>query len=266
MNIHAAFRLGLRGFPGRWTLAQLLAERRGYRNRKRLPKYTLTKIMEWADAHRRRTGRWPTPMAGPIKEAPGETWAAVAVALDHGQRGLPGGSSVANLLAKQRGVRNRAAVPDFSINRILRWADAHKARTGNWPIIEGGPIRESPGDTWNAVHHALSRGTRRLPGGRSLARLLLEHRGVRRHFRHPPLSLKQILCWADAHRKRTGGCAIFLEQPSSFLNVNGRVRKNDLQFSSSAGSILCIKVAIVCEFSSPCVRNAAMTFFRRSTG
>ena len=151
------------------------------------------------------TGAWPLAMAGPIKEAPGETWAAVAVALDHGQRGLPGGSSIAKLLAKQRGVRNRAAVPDFSINRILRWADAHKARTGNWPIIEGGPIRESPGDTWNALHHALSRGTRRLPGGSSLARLLLEHRGVRRHFRHPPLSLKQILCWADAHRKRTGG-------------------------------------------------------------
>ncbi len=59
-NIDQALRVGLRGFPGRWSLAQLLAERRGHRNRKRLPKYNLAKILGWADAHQRRTGHWPT--------------------------------------------------------------------------------------------------------------------------------------------------------------------------------------------------------------
>ena len=226
MNIQQALRLGLRGLPGRWTLAQLLAERRGHRNRKRLPRYSLTRILQWMDAHKRLTGSWPTLIAGPIKEAPGETWAAVAVALDHGQRGLPGGSSIAKLLAKHRGVRNRAAVPDFSINRILRWADAQKARTGNWPIIEGGPIRESPGDTWNAVHHALSRGTRGLPGGSSLARLLLKYRGVRRHARHPPLSFDQILQWADGYRKRTG------RWPKADIGSDTRIKRRNVVSSA----------------------------------
>ena len=48
-------------------------------------------------------------------------------------------------------------------------------------------------------------GYRGLHGGSSLSRLLAEHRGVRTAYLQPPLSLKQILCWADAHRKRTGG-------------------------------------------------------------
>ena len=148
VNIDQALRVGLRGFPGRWSLAQMLAERRGHRNRKRLPKYTVAKILDWADAHHRRTGHWPTLKSGPIKDAPGETWVAVAVALSHGQRGLPGGSSLANLLAKHRRVRNRASVPDLTIGCILRWADAHRARTGNWPWSESGPVQENPAETW----------------------------------------------------------------------------------------------------------------------
>src|SRR5207244_8807495 len=55
-NIDQALRIGLRGFPRRWSLPQLLAERRGHRNRKRLPIYTLAKILKWADAHQRRRG------------------------------------------------------------------------------------------------------------------------------------------------------------------------------------------------------------------
>lgn len=203
-NINQALRVGLRGFPGRWSLAQLLAERRGHRNRKRLPKYTLAEILGWADAHQRRTGHWPTSKSGPIKEAPGETWLAVAIALSHGRRGLRGGSSLASLLAKHRRVRNRASIPDLSISRILRWADAHKARTGNWPWSETGPVHECPAETWCAIDQALKAGSRGLPRRSSLSRLLRKYRGVGRHARHPPLSFDQILRWADAYRTRTG--------------------------------------------------------------
>ena len=58
-------------------------------------------------SNRERTGKWPTKTSGPIPEAPGESWNAVTAALREGLRGLPGGSSLALLLAEKRGVRQR---------------------------------------------------------------------------------------------------------------------------------------------------------------
>ncbi len=70
--------------------------------------------------------------SGPV---PGtdETWKIVDAALRSGLRGLPGESSLAQLLAKKRGVRNHLALPPLRPKKILVWADAHFARTGRWP-------------------------------------------------------------------------------------------------------------------------------------
>jgi hypothetical protein len=40
--------------------------------------------------------------------------------------GLPGGSSLARLLARERGVRNRCGLPPLTEAAILRWARAHR--------------------------------------------------------------------------------------------------------------------------------------------
>jgi hypothetical protein len=96
-------RRGGRGLPGGSSLPRLLAEARGVPNSSSLPPLTKGQIIAWAKAHRRRTGEWPRYDAGPVEDAPGETWSAVNVALTKGLRGLPGGSSLARLL----GVRKR---------------------------------------------------------------------------------------------------------------------------------------------------------------
>jgi hypothetical protein len=165
------------------SLARLLAEHRGVRNRKGLPRYTVKQILAWADAHRSRTGKWPQLTSGPIPETPGETWAAVATALRNGQRGLPGGSSLPELLSKHRRVRNRMALPRHTIKQILQWADAYRQRTGHWPTAESGPVRGAPGETWNGIDRALRNGNRGLRGGSSLARLLTRYRGMPRRNR-----------------------------------------------------------------------------------
>ena len=103
-----------------------------------------------------------------------ETWAGVDSALWHGVRGLPGGSSLARLLSKRRGVRNIHDLPNLTIGRIRHWAESHRRRTGRWPGHGAGPIAEAPGETWNAVGLALKRGTRGLPGEQSLRQLLAE--------------------------------------------------------------------------------------------
>src|SRR4029077_17436024 len=48
----------------------------------------------------------PKSPTGSIRDAPGETWLAVAHAMNSGMRGLPGGTSLARFLTKHRNVRN----------------------------------------------------------------------------------------------------------------------------------------------------------------
>lgn len=52
---------------------------------------------------------------------------------------------------------------------------------------------------WTSIDHALSHGRRGLTGGSSLPRVLAKYRGIQHHPQKPPLSVKRILGWADAH-------------------------------------------------------------------
>jgi hypothetical protein len=203
-NVDNALRLGLRGLEPGSSLARLLDTHRGVRNRKSLPRLTRIQILAWADLHYARTESWPTAHSGPILEAPGETWMAVEMALAKGLRGLPGGSSLPQLLDKHRQVRNKQDLPLLTVPQILTWSDEYHDRTGAWPNTESGLIEDSGGESWCAINHALYRGTRGLPGGSSLARLLEECRGVPNRLNRPRFTVEQILAWADAHRARTG--------------------------------------------------------------
>jgi hypothetical protein len=69
---------------------------------RRLPPLTVEQILAYADAHRARTGRWPSTESGVILDATGETWMAMHVALVRGGRGLKGGSTLAGLLLARR--------------------------------------------------------------------------------------------------------------------------------------------------------------------
>jgi hypothetical protein len=168
------------------------------------PRLRTGRILAWADAHHRRTGAWPTAEAGPIEGAPGEGWKAIDQALREGLRGLPGGGSLAQLLAEHRGRRNIHGLPPLSHKKILRWADAHHRRAGQWPHSGSGPVVDAPGETWEQIDLALRLGLRGLPGGSALTRLLAAKRGARHRLALPPLTEGQILAWADRHFRETG--------------------------------------------------------------
>jgi hypothetical protein len=89
-----------------------------------------------------------------------------------GGRGLPGGSSLAKLLAEHRGVRNKADLPTLTTQGIAAWGRAHHERRGEWPTPESGPVEDAPGETWRGIDQALHNGYRGLPGGSSLYQLL----------------------------------------------------------------------------------------------
>jgi hypothetical protein len=165
---------------------------------------TVPLILEWADLHQQRTGRWPNRKSGPVPDTEGETWCAIDQALYQGIRGMPGGETIAQFLARHRGVPNRADSSPLTETHILRLADAYRAGHGDWPNRRSGAVAGAAGLTWSAVDAALRVGARGLPGSSSLARLLTEGRGARNFSSTPKLTEEQILRWADAHRDRMG--------------------------------------------------------------
>ena len=204
VSINGYLTQGQRGLAGGSSLAKLLEEKRGVVNEKNLPDLKITQILQWADEHRTRTGKWPVEDSGPVHNVAGEKWGNISNSLFRGRRGLPGGSSLAKLLAEKRGVRNEKNLPVLTEDQILQWADEHHKRTGKWPNKESGPVRDSLGEKWMNISAALFQGQRGLPGGSSLAQLLAEKRRVRNLTRPPQLSIEQIMIWANAHKERTG--------------------------------------------------------------
>ena len=198
---------------------------------------TVEQILAWADAHHAAHGHWPVVgvLSGPVDGVPGESWKAINHALALGLRGLPGDSSLAELLAEHRGaplpdmgpqaladkiwaweqehfpikrprieVRGQPARPLLRVPEILAWADAHHQPTGSWPTLDSGAVLGADGENWSALDQALTRGHRGLPGRLSVSRMLKEYRGLRGERRKEPLTIEQILAWADAHRAATG--------------------------------------------------------------
>jgi len=110
-------RRGTRGLPGGSSVARLLEERCGVRNRKSLPPLSIEQILEWAHAHQKTHGGWPTQYSGQIDGTAGESWTAIQIALRKGRRGLPGGSSLARLLEERCGFRNPKNLPTLTSSK-----------------------------------------------------------------------------------------------------------------------------------------------------
>jgi hypothetical protein len=165
---------------------------------------TIPQILSWADAFYERTGTWPTGKSGRVWEPPDEKWANINQALHKGLRGLNPGQTLAKVLAKHRGKRNRKQLPTYTITQILVWVDEHHTRTGRWPHNTDGPIPTTNGETWFAVDMALRKGLRGMPGGSSLAKFLAAKRRVPNRAAMPKLTTEQILDWADRFHRQTG--------------------------------------------------------------
>jgi hypothetical protein len=195
-----ALQRGKRGLRGKTSLAKLLEWHRGVRNRLATPDFTEQMVLAWADRYHDDTGEWPKYQDGSIAGT-GETWCAVDTALFKGSRGFPGGDSLAKLLARHRGVRNKSELPHLTAEQLRAWARAHRDRTGSWPRVKSGAIPEAPGETWSGVNAALGVGMRGLPGGDSLAQFLLRAFGKRNPADAPRLSVTVIREWIVRHHR-----------------------------------------------------------------
>jgi hypothetical protein len=212
-SVDTALHLGRRGLPGGSSLSRLLADQRGARNSKQLPKLTFAQIRRWARAHRLRTGALPTRSSGTLLEAPHESWSAIHSALVTGCRGLPAGLTLARVLTEEGTLAPSSTLSRLTLAQVLAWADAHHERTGAWPHARVGPIAEAPGETWRGIDQALHKNQRGLKTNMTLAQLLSERRGHRSRRHAPLLVEKRVLSWADAHLRRTGEWPNFRSGP-----------------------------------------------------
>jgi hypothetical protein len=194
-------RMGVEGAGAREAKLRAMTAQRGGRD-SRTP-LTINRILAAVDEYYAANGRWPDYRCGPVTGLPGDTWATINRALVRGRRGLPGGTSLAQLLRQYRG-RYCHGLITLSVEQILEWADAYHEGHGRWPNRYSGRVDEASPDTWDNINKVLARGVRGLPGGTTLSRLLAEHRGARSRGTEPDLTAAQILAWAQAHHTATG--------------------------------------------------------------
>jgi hypothetical protein len=212
LAINMALARGNRGLPGGSSLAKVLDQHRGVRNLKDLPRLTEGQIMRWAKAQFDRTAKWPHLHSGAIRDAPGESWYAIDVALKKGTRGLPGKSSLARLLADKGVQNNLRGQPRLTPRQLLAWADAYFHRHDLWPDRSSGQIVEAPLETWMGIDRALRYGRRGLPGELSLPKFLNKHRNLFKGKSRRPKTIQEsqrlrvdkVVAWGKEHFCRTG--------------------------------------------------------------
>ena len=143
-QIDVAIRCGFRGLSPGLGLSRLLRRRRA----RPLARLTLDQVRAWAEAHRAATGQWPTRLSGPIPGAPGENWENINSALRAGFRGLPGGVSLATLVAGWDGPPLGASPMKSGAGpRSPAWTAPRVAADpgGRWPpVVISDPREEHP--------------------------------------------------------------------------------------------------------------------------
>ena len=171
----------------------------------RLPPLTIQQILKWADQYYEFTGQWPTSRHGRVLGEHGLKWETINDALRKGQRGLPGGSSLARVLKKHRHTADpRRIRPDISRKQIIEWIRDHHLRTGQWPQRDSGRVLSAPDISWSTVSRLLESGGPNLPGGESLKDLLHNDFGLWSSRGNRPLSEAMILKWTEQYKARCG--------------------------------------------------------------
>jgi len=94
--------------------------------------------------------------------------------------------------------------PILHIADVLRWADAHYERTGEFPDIKSGELFDAPNEKWVDIDQALRKGLRGFRPGSSLARLLAKHRNKRNRKQLPKYTIRKILGWVDGYNEESG--------------------------------------------------------------
>lgn len=203
-----ALRRGGRGLPGGSSLPKLLKDRFGERNISNLHSLDESFVVDRVAEYFQANGKYPRfdDRSQVLNGHPGDTWKRYDSALRNGRRGLPGGSSVADLLERHFGVCNPMNMPELDERFIVDRLIQHKSEFGSLPIAKSNTqvLGGYPCDTWKGYNSALVLGCRGLPGGSSLSKLMQTQFGVRNHMNLPRLTEEYISDRISDHHELLG--------------------------------------------------------------
>ena len=178
-SVQTALSKGTCGLPGGDSLARLLRRKRKIKDaRMTMPDLTLKNVLEWADAHHARTGKWPLHNSGVVPECRAITWGTINRRLRQGRLGQPKGTTLSKWLRGARGSWD-GGKPMLTRQLVIRWAEQHYAKFGRWPITTSGPVLMHPDENWAAIDVALRNARRGVREPTSLSRILKEEFGER---------------------------------------------------------------------------------------
>jgi hypothetical protein len=201
--------VGHRGLPGSSSLSAQVREVRAAHGlgQPAAGGLTVQGIHDLIRSHHTEKGEFPSKASGPIPQL-GMTWYAVNSCLYRGNRGLPGGSSLAR---EVEAVKQSLDLPvpgrgRMSLEAVHAAIARFRREHSRWPTARDGDVADL-GTTWKAINHTLLGGNRGLPRS-SLAR---EARKVaaadRLEFRKlckPPLGLDAVRAAILTHQQRVG--------------------------------------------------------------
>jgi hypothetical protein len=175
-SIESALRYGYRGLLGKCSLAKLL-HKNGRKLNKREQSLDENYILTACDKYYKKNGMWPTQRTkDPVPGLSGESWKNIQQALRSGLRGLPGNSSLAQLLDEGGRRVNHLAQPPLTKDIIINACNEYYNLTNKWPTqITKDPVPGLPNNTWRSVDACLRVGSRGLLGGTSLSKLLKKY-------------------------------------------------------------------------------------------
>ena len=145
-----------------------------YDRLKRITKKDLTEewIIEKAKEYKEKHNQWPSEYSDEI-EGTKELWSRIDKALYNGFRGLPGGSSLNQLLIKH-GLKEKQLdlTEEWIIEKAKEYQENHE--DGMLPYLTSGKV-EGTNESWRNLSANLKKGHRGLPGGISLPELFIKH-------------------------------------------------------------------------------------------
>ena len=211
-TVDAALKNGSRGLPGGSSLADLIQEKFGIMNPANLPPLIKDMIVKWVTQHIAKHGEKPLRSSGPVEFATddyeGITWAAVDSAFKQGSRGLPCGSSLASFIEEEFGIVNPANLVPLTEEMIVQWVTQYIEKSNKKPSRDSGVVDFAvipyEGITWALIDAALKGGSRGLPEGSSLTKLIEKKFGIRGYHSPPPLPKELIISWVEKFIEKYG--------------------------------------------------------------
>ena len=224
---------GGRGLPSGLSIEKVLTNELGIVGVRSGKNLTEELVIRLAKAHFELTEVYPHEKSTWILDG-SDSWAAISAALREGLRGLPGGTSLAQLLDKAGLKANSADRSYPSLMEIIKAAEEFKElNNGNLPSRESGVFPNYLDLTWGKIDAGLKRGDV-IEGtdASSIADLWTKQFGYRNVNNLPDLSENQILEWCDLFKGRTGQFPSNISQSvvemgtETFMSIDVAFREN----------------------------------------